>query len=413
MKSWLQNAFSNATPQVNKQANAASEPNVKSNVGQTVSGLVALQLASRAHWSSRDFTGLSKTGFQQNAICYRCVRLISEAAASVSFLVNNDDNNPDFTAAQNLLNKPSPKMSRAEFFEQFYGYLQLSGNAYVEAVLVDTMPKALFALRPDRVQARIGRDGWPSAWEYTIGGKKQIYAIDPIEGVSLLHHMRLFHPNNDIYGFSPLEAAGQALDVHNAGGVWTKALLDNSARPSGALVYQSKNGQDRLSDEQFNRLKSELENNHSGAMAAGRPLLLEGGLDWKTMSMSPTDMDFINARREAAREIALAFGVPPMLLGIPGDNTYSNYKEANLAFWRQTIMPLVQKTAQSYAVWLSAWFGDDLTVQADLETVPALSNAKMAQWSTLDEINFLTQDEKRNLAGYAPSTQIPMGDPAT
>ena len=85
---------------------------------------------------------------------------------------------------------------------------------------------------------------------------------------------------------------------------------------------------DRLSDEQFERLKSELEGQHSGASRAGRPMVLEGGLDWKAMSLSPADMDFIAARREAAREIALAFGVPPMLLGIPDVSS----EEAVMAF---------------------------------------------------------------------------------
>jgi len=65
------------------------------------------------------------------------------------------------------------------------------------------------------------------------------------------------------------------------------------------------------------------------------------------MSLSPAEMDFIEAKNAAAREIALAFGVPPMLLGIPGDNTYSNYREANLAFWKQTVLPLVKKNSCS------------------------------------------------------------------
>ena len=220
-----------------------------------------------------------------------------------------------------------------------------------------------------------------------------------LSGRSAIHHMKLFHPGNDIYGFSPLEAAAQAVDVHNAGGVWTKALLDNSARPSGALVYKGTGGQDRLSDEQFTRLKTELETNHAGAKAAGRPLLLEGGLDWKAMSLSPTDMDFINARREAAREIALAFGVPPMLLGIPGDNTYANYKEANLAFWRQTILPLVNKTADSLSAWLGPWFGDDLSIHADLNEIPVLTSDRVSLWSRLKDVGFMTTAEKRALAG--------------
>ena len=94
-------------------------------------------------------------------------------------------------------------------------------------------------------------------------------------------------------------------------------------------------------------MKAELEASFQGARTllarlrhdAGRPLLLEGGLDWKSMSMSPRDMDFLEAKHTAAREIALAIGVPPMLLGIPGDNTYSNMAEANRAFWRGLISP--------------------------------------------------------------------------
>jgi HK97 family phage portal protein len=97
----------------------------------------------------------------------------------------------------------------------------------------------------------------------------------------------------------------------------------------------------QLSEDQFERLKRELEDSYQGKANAGRPLVLEGGLDWKPMSLSPKDMEHIEAKHVAAREIALAFGVPPMLLGIPGDNTYANYAEANRTFWRQTVLPLV------------------------------------------------------------------------
>jgi phage portal protein BeeE len=70
-----------------------------------------------------------------------------------------------------------------------------------------------------------------------------------------------------------------AIDIHNTASAWNKALLDNSARPWGALVYSASNGQ--MTQDQFARLKSELETSFQGAAHAGRPLLLEGGLDWK------------------------------------------------------------------------------------------------------------------------------------
>jgi HK97 family phage portal protein len=86
-------------------------------------------------------------------------------------------------------------------------------------------------------------------------------------------------------------------------------------------------------------------------------LLLEGGLDWKPLSLSPKDMDFSEAKSAAAREIALAFGVPPLLLGLPGDNTRANFEEANRAFWRQTVIPLVSRIQKSFAHWMAPAFG--------------------------------------------------------
>ena len=102
-------------------------------------------------------------------------------------------------------------------------------------------------------------------------------------GLSPILHLALFHPLDDHYGFAPIEAAAVALDLHNAAGAWNKALLDNSARPSGALVYSAKDG-GNLTAEQYERLKAELEAGFTGARRAGRPLLLEGGLDWKAMA---------------------------------------------------------------------------------------------------------------------------------
>lgn len=367
--------------------------------------LVALQLAGRARWSPRDYGALAREGYQKNAIVYRCVRLISEAAASVPLCVRRQKTCETNDPAARFLSRGNPMGTTTEVLEQFYGYLQVGGNAYFEAALIDGVPSALYALRPDRVSVVTGRDGWPSGYEYEAGGYKRRFTRDAATGRSAVHHMRLFHPSSDSYGFSPLEAAAQAVDVHNEGGRWAKALLDNSARPSGALIYRGSEGADRLSDEAFDRLKSELEGQHSGAARAGRPMVLEGGLDWKAMSLTPADMDFTMGRREAAREIALAFGVPPMLLGMPGDNTYANYKEANQALWRQTIIPLVTKTARGLEGWLQPFFGEDLRIVSDLDAVPALSEERAKLWKRLSEASFLSDEERRTMAGLEVSDE--------
>jgi len=141
---------------------------------------------------------------------------------------------------------------------------------------------------------------------------------------------------------------------------------------------------------------------YQGAANAGRPLLLEGGLKWQAMSFSPADMDFIESKHVSAREIALAFGVPPMLLGIPGDNTFANYQEANRALWRQTILPLLDKTADALNGWLTPKFGDGLRLAYDLDAIPALSAEREALWSRIEAASFLTLNEKRRTAGLGP-----------
>ncbi|WP_025031732.1 phage portal protein, partial [Nitratireductor aquibiodomus] len=222
----------------------------------------------------------------------------------------------------------------------------------------------------------------------------------PLE-VGAALQLTLFHPLDDHYGFAPLGAALMALDTHNQAARWNKALLDNSARPSGALVYAPKEG-GNLSDDQFDRLKVELEQGYAGAARAGRPLLLEGGLDWKAMSLSPRDMDFMAAKNGAARDIALAIGVPPMLLGIPGDNTYANYQEANRAFYRLTVLPLVGRVAKEFSAWLQPVFGAGVRLWYDADGIEGLAAEREALWSRVGAADFLSDEEKRRAVGYGP-----------
>ena len=361
------------------------------------SGLVALAAGARAQWTGRSYAALSREGFVRNPVAHRCVRLVAEAAASVVWLLYDGARELDEHALLSLMRRPNARMSGPDFFEALYGQLLLSGNAFVEPLFVGGTLRELHLLRPDRVTVVEGRDGWPEAYDYRVGGLFRRFPAEA-EGLALLH-LKLFHPLDDHLGFPPLAAAQTALDLHNAAATWNKALLDNSARPSGALVYQPKEG-GNLSPEQYERLRQELDEGYSGPMRAGRPLLLEGGLDWKSMGLSPREMDFVEARNGAARDIALAFGVPPMLLGIPGDNTYANYQEANRAFYRLTVLPLLTRTAASLSAWLSPAYGEDLRLAPDLDQVAGLAAERGELWSRVGAADFLTDEEKRQAVGY-------------
>lgn len=371
--------------------------------------LIAMSELGRAVWLPRDYASLAREGYAKNPVVFRCVRLIAEQVAAVPLLAREGRVEMADHPALALLARPNPRQSRASFFEALVSHLLLAGNAYIEAVALDGAPAELYALRPDRMRVVAGARGWPEAYDYTVGSQTLRFRQDVAAGeVTPILHIAFFHPVNDYYGLAPLEAAGISPDTLNAASAWNKALLDNSARPSGALVYAPASGVP-LSREQYERLKEELAETFSGAPNAGRPLLLEGGLDWKSLSLSPRDLDFIEAKNAAAREVALAFGVPPQLLGIKGDATYSNYVEANRAFFRQTVLPLLARILGAIEHWLLPILGD-VKLGFDTDAIDALSADREALWNRVGKADFLTPDEKREAVGYGRMT--PDGDMA-
>ncbi|MGY6694801.1 MAG: phage portal protein [Roseinatronobacter sp.] len=352
-------------------------------------------------WSAPEGVSLVRAGFLGNPVGFRAVRLISEAAGAMPLVVQDCARRYESHPVLDLITRPNPAQGRAELFEALYAQLLLSGNAYLEAVSdLEGTVQELHVLRSDRMQVVPGADGWPVAYDYTVGAAKHRFHLR--DGRVPICHIRSFHPTDDHYGLSPLDAARRAVEVHNAASNWSKALLDNAARPSGAIVYKGEGGQGSMSAEQFERLQAEMEAHHTGARNAGRPMLLEGGLDWKPMGFSPSDMEFQKTKEAAAREIAIAFGVPPMLLGIPGDATYANYQEANRAFYRLTVLPLAARVSAAVAHWLSGYIPGEVDLKPDLDQVPALAVEREQQWRRIGAASFLSDAEKRVLLGLPP-----------
>jgi HK97 family phage portal protein len=361
--------------------------------------VVAFHGAGRAVWSARDTGTLTRGGFLGNPVGFRAVKLIAEAAAALPLILQDAERRYEAHPVMTLIRRPNPAQGKAELFEAVYAQILLSGNAYLEAVAGVAgggVPAELHVLRSDRMSLVPGADGWPVAYDYTVGTRR--HRFDMTGGAAPVCHIRAFHPQDDHYGLSPMQAAATAIDVHNAASRWSKALLDNAARPSGAIVYRGEGGATLTSD-QYARLVEEMEAHHQGARNAGRPMLLEGGLDWKPMGFSPSDMEFQKTKEAAAREIAIAFGVPPMLIGIPGDATYANYQEANRAFYRLTVLPLVAKVTAAVGHWLSGFTGEAVELRPDLDQVPALAVERDQQWARVGAADFLTEAEKRAALG--------------
>jgi HK97 family phage portal protein len=363
--------------------------------------------AHHPRFTPREYSQLAKEGYQKNVIAYRAISLVSRNAAAVPFVLFEGQGAQrrrlNTHPLLDLLHRPNPMQGGAEMFAALYGFFLISGNSYLEAVAPHKglPPRELWALRPDRMRIVPGAQGLPETYRYTVDGENIDFRVDPFTGQAQVLHVKTFHPLDDWYGMSPLEAAAFSVDQHNDAAKWNATLLQSSGRPSGALVYKPPHADsaDALSPEQRAALKDELDRFFTGAENAGRPLVLEGGLDWREMSMSPKDMDWLAGKDVSAREIALAFHVPPQLIGIEGSLTFSNMEQARLALFDDAVLPLIDQFKDALNNWLVPLFGDDLCLDYDLDNIEALSPRREKVWARVTAADFLTPAEKRAAVG--------------
>lgn len=365
--------------------------------------------AGQPRFTPRQYDRLADEGYRKNIVAYRAIQLVSRNAACVPFALYHGQGAGRYRLENHplldLLQQPNPMQGTAEFFEAVYAYYLIAGNSYIEAVAPPGQaPRELWALRPDRMRVVPSENGVVAAYRYQLGQKFVDYAANALSGQADVLHLKSFHPLDDWYGMSPLEAAAVSVDQHNDAARWNASLLQASGRPSGALVFRPAHADaaDTLTDAQRRSLREELEAHYSGSQNAGRPLVLEGGLDWREMSLSPKDMDWLAGKDVSAREIALAFHVPPQLIGVDGSLTFANFEQARLALYDDAILPLLSHVKAELNTWLAPRFGDDLHIDFDLDKVEALAPRREKIWQRVSDASFMTINEKRAALGLVP-----------
>lgn len=384
--------------------------------------VVSYQKLGQPVWTPRKYDQFAEEGYKRNVVAYRCIDLIAKSAAAVPWLLYTDnDDEIEQHPLLALLQKPNPTQGGATLMRNWYGYYHIAGNAPLEAVGPDGKPPLeLYALRPDRFKVIPGRAGIPMGFVYTVGSQSVTWKVDEITGEGPILHLKTFNPLDDWYGLSPMEAAAYSIDQHNEAGKWNQALLQNSARPSGALVYAPKEGGDVMTGDQIDMMKQEIDEKYTKSGQAGRPMLLQGGLDWKEMGLSPKDMDWLEGKKSSAQDICAAYGVPSQMLGIEGSQTFANYEQARLALYEDTVLPFLNLVAEELNNWLVPKFGDGLVLGYDEDCIPALELRRKEKWDKiLAAGSILTKNEQREALGYekvaggddlmVDATQLPLG----
>ena len=369
-----------------------------------IAGAASVSSTGTVQWTTRDYENFAKEAYIINYVGFRCIGMIAEAVASTPWGVFKKVDEGREAVSEHPLMRILHRANPTEGFSAFQlgvvSYLGIAGNSYIERLSPETgpnkgVPLELHNHQPDQIKPVLNDDKELIGWALIIDGQvKKEWSIDPITGQSDLLQIKKFHPTNDIEGLSPVEPASKSIDTSNEALKWNKSLLQNEARPGMIVISEN-----TLGDDQYKRLKKQLKKKYSPTDKAGESLLLEGGIkDVKPYGFNPTEMDFLKSNWDLVRQIAITYGVPPQLLGVPGDSTFANFEQARQYFWESTVFFYLMLLRDEYNNW---FFPEDDKIFIDyiLDDVPALAPRRKEKWEVTEKSTFLTINEKREQMG--------------
>jgi HK97 family phage portal protein len=303
--------------------------------------------------------------------------------------------------------QPNREMSWSDFNQHYWAYAFLDGNNYILATGDLNMPAELWPLRPDRMEVIRGRDQFGlvqvKGYKYTVDGITVLYKPEQIL------HTKTFDPLSDFQGMALLEPAGAEIDQSNYSALWNVSLLKKGGRPSLLItVDDNKHAPD---PQQTQMIKNWAAKNIQGFSNAG-DVLIGRGLDIKEVGLKPKDMDWLKGNIQAKVAIANVCGVPPELIGIQDQKTYSNYEEARKAFYEETVIPLADDFFRSLTLFLGSKYKNerrgrmkDVTIAVNKERVQALAESqdgRHKRWRDDFGAGMFTLNETRAEFGFDP-----------
>ena len=368
--------------------------------------------SNSATWNDWDVDKAIDEGYKSSVPVYSCVKKRMDSVASIPLVVEvkrGDEweaqpNHP----LQILLDAPNPDMTTDELVKMMIGHLDLAGNAYWMKVRggKNGLPLELWPAMPQGIIINTGVDRFINSYRVGSSGKTV-----PFEDMC---HFKYINPNSFYFGQSPLQAAGKAVDVDNAGQTWQKISMQNRGVPDFHVSFDNE-----LTPEQHEQAV-EVIKRKTGPGSAREPLVTSKATI-NQLSQTPIEMDFMNTRRFSREEVCSVYGVPSALIAEMGAVNLANSETARRLFWLDTIIPLMDEVVGALNSNLSYEYGKDVRIAYDISNVPALQenysekldNAKKL-WSLGVPLNAINQRLELGLdnvvggdIGYIPTGVIP------
>lgn len=359
-----------------------------------------------------DYSVNIRAAYLNNVISAYCLQLIRTNAITAEWEVYNanddevDARRPgDLAALTKLLSRPNPDQSWSQFVQLYLTHRLLAGEAFMYR-----LPNA-GAIRRGNGEVRLIEPNYitiqPKAYQITPTNGAGSYTVatrNPDKSRDICH-VRDWHPSS-ARGLSRLAPAWASINNYNLATQWNSSVLANSSKLSMVAVIKSFTGQaakgGTLAQETADQINRDLKR-FSSPEGRGKPLVLGGDIDIKEFGMNPQEMEFIKGQEAMARNIALAFGVDPVLLGLPGDTAYNNKKQAMSGLFKLTIMPLLEELKEELEFWFKEIIPGEWRLDINLDTVIALEEDRASLWERQAQAaGLLTVNERRAMLGYEP-----------
>ena len=332
-----------------------------------------------------------------------CVNLLSGVQASMPLRVLRAGPKGAASASEHPLyalihDSPNADQTAFDFWSMVTTQLELRGNAYARKLFSGARLVALEPIESEVTTRRAASGAIEYAWtaqgrSYRLGERDVLHLRGPFGG--------------PLGGLSTLSAARRALSIAGSADMAAAAMFRNGLRPSGLLTFEK-----FLTAEQRAISETRLVERFSGAMNAGRPMLLEGGAKWHQAAITPEDAQMLETRGFSVEEICRFFGVPPFMIGHTEKQTSwgSGVEQQTIGFVRYTLRPRLVRIEQAIDKQLltPADRAAGLSVEFNLEgLLRGDSKSRAAYYREMTMIGAMTINEVRALENLPP---VPGGD---
>lgn len=273
---------------------------------------------------------------------YAAINTISRNISQVPFVFQRKGEPiKEETPMTKLFEKPNAWQGYGQFMEALVSWLHVNGEVIIilDRKNENELPKEMIVVDSTDFEPVLLENGTLVGWKFTNSQGKEI----PMRKHQVMF-MRFWNPLDPIRGLSPIEAARQGITQDAMANTFNTNFFANSGAPSGVIEIEQ-----NLSDQEFERVMKQYEDNHGGPNKAHKMLILEGGAKFKPTVFTQRDMEFLNQKKWNRDETLAAFGVPKSEVGISEEG-------ANLAivkiqareFWLKNLIPKMDLIAWEF-----------------------------------------------------------------